>query len=378
MLRGGILESQSDDTDKDDDEDILMYPANLDAQERRNYKKAYHASKASEWEEEQKRQFQSDARFGSSGAGGLGSGRSKNKGPMPPLKRSQSVRVPDTHTPPLPSLYKSSQSKQRTIKDAFSKGKIKEGSGRLVAKFFIHENVPPEKATSHHFKNMIAGAQSSGTGVNPPSPYEIRTKYLDMEVEEMNKYVAQIKPMWKTYGCTIMCDGWTGPTKLSIINFMVYCKGKTVFLKSVDASDKIKDHKYIYTLMRNVVQSTGSKNVVQLVIDNGSNYKKAGQLLMEKYNLYWTPCAAHCIDLIFERIADKKGVKEVITEGRMITNFIYNHSWLLAQMRACCGGDIVRPGATRFATNYIALDSLLKKKAGLKPYSPLMNGINIH
>ena len=31
-----------------------------------------------------------------------------------------------------------------------------------------------------------------------------------------------------------------------------------------------------------------------------------------------------------------------------------------------CGGDIVRPGETRFATNYIALDSLLKKKANLK------------
>ena len=186
------------------------------------------------------------------------------------------------------------------------------------------------------------------------------------QVKDMNKYVAQIKPMWKTYGCTIMCDGWTGPTKLSIINFMVYCKGKTVFLKSVDASDKIKDHMYIYGLMRGVVQSIGSKNVVQIVTDNGSNYKKAGQLLMEKYNLYWTPCAAHCIDLIFERIADKKGVKEVINEGRMITNFIYNHNWLLAQMRAFCGGHIVRPGATQFATNYIALDSLLKKKAGLK------------
>ena len=35
-------------------------------------------------------------------------------------------------------------------------------------------------------------------------------------------------------------------------------------------------------------------------------------------------------------------------------------------MRKVCGGDIVRPGATRFATNYIALDSLLKKKANLK------------
>ena len=48
---------------------------------------------------------------------------------------------------------------------------------------------------------------------------------------------------WKTYGCTIMSDGWNGPTKLSIINFMVYSKGSTIFLKSVDASDKIKDNK---------------------------------------------------------------------------------------------------------------------------------------
>ena len=35
-------------------------------------------------------------------------------------------------------------------------------------------------------------------------------------------------------------------------------------------------------------------------------------------------------------------------------------------MRKYCGGDIVRPGATRFATNYIDLDSLLKKMADLK------------
>lgn len=98
----------------------------------------------------------------------------------------------------------------------------------------------------------------------------------------MNKYVAQIKPMWKTYGCTIICDGWTGATKLSIINFMVYCKGKTVFLKSVDALDRIKDHMYIYSLMRGVVQSIGNKNVVQIMTDSGSNYKKEGQLLMEK------------------------------------------------------------------------------------------------
>ena len=35
-------------------------------------------------------------------------------------------------------------------------------------------------------------------------------------------------------------------------------------------------------------------------------------------------------------------------------------------MRKVCGGDIVRPRATRFATNYIAIASLLKMIVDLK------------
>ena len=83
---------------------------------------------------------------------------------------------------------------------------------------------------------------------------------------------------------------------------------------------------------------------------------------MKKFNLYWTLCATHCIDLMFEDIGKRTSVAEVISNACKITNFIYNHGWSLAQMRKFCGGDIVRPKATRFATNYIALDSLLKKK----------------
>ena len=56
----------------------------------------------------------------------------------------------------------------------------------------------------------------------------------------------------------------------------------------------------------------------------------------------------------------------MITNARKITNFIYNHGWLLAKMRKVCGGDIVRPRETRFTENYIALKNLLKKRANLK------------
>ena len=107
---------------------------------------------------------------------------------------------------------------------------------------------------------------------------------------------------WKTYGCTIMCDRWTGSTKLSIIKFMVYCKGCTIFFKSIDTSDNIKDNKYIYGLLKDMIKQVGEANVVQIVTDNGLTFVKAGKLLMKKYNLYWTPYAAHFIDLMFEDI----------------------------------------------------------------------------
>ncbi|XP_068315293.1 uncharacterized protein [Pyrus communis] len=62
----------------------------------------------------------------------------------------------------------------------------------------------------------------------------------------------------------------------------------------------------------------------------------------------------------------KENIANVVKRARTITNYIYNHGWLLAKMVEFCKGEIICPAITRFATNYIALDSLLKKKAGLK------------
>ena len=96
-------------------------------------------------------------------------------------------------------------------------------------------------------------------------------------------------------------------------------------------SDKIKDNKYIYGLLKDAIKEVGETNVVQIVTDNGSAFVKAGKLLMKKYNLYWTPCAAHCIDLMFED-GKRDSVAQLIMNGRKITNFIYNNGWLLVKM----------------------------------------------
>ncbi|RVX11573.1 hypothetical protein CK203_015897 [Vitis vinifera] len=75
----------------------------------------------------------------------------------------------------------------------------------------------------------------------------------------------------------------------------------TWFMKSIDASDTIKNGELMFKYLDEVVEEIGEENVVQVITDNASNYVNAGMRLMEKRSrLWWTPCAAHCIDLMLE------------------------------------------------------------------------------
>ena len=112
----------------------------------------------------------------------------------------------------------------------------------------------------------------------------------------------------------------------------------------------------------------GEENVIQLVTDNAANCKKAGELLMRKRKkLFWTPCAAHCIDLKMEDIGKIKAFKTVIAKVTKVTSFIYRHSRILHAMRVKTNNaDLVRAGATRFATSFLTLQSLVKHQDALR------------
>ena len=82
--------------------------------------------------------------------------------PIRRVQRSQSVRQSDPLPLLAPSLYKFSAARQKSVKNLFKGGAIKETMDRLISKFFIYESVAPHKEDSHHFKNMIVGAQQAG------------------------------------------------------------------------------------------------------------------------------------------------------------------------------------------------------------------------
>jgi hypothetical protein len=112
-------------------------------------------------------------------------------------------------------------------------------------------------------------------------------------------------------------------------------------LKSVDASSHVKDANLIFTLLAKVVEEVGAKHVVQVITDNAANYVAAGTLLCAKYlTIFWTPCAAHCIDLILEDIRKLVWVQDVVHECKQITKYIYNHDWVLSLMREYTEGYV--------------------------------------
>ena len=96
----------------------------------------------------------------------------------------------------------------------------------------------------------------------------------------------------------------------------------------------VRYYSYLYKQIMEIIKQMGPSNVVQIVIDNGSNFKKTSEKIMSKYPIYWIPCAAHCIDMILKDFGRTKLLEKTVREAKIVTNFIYSHSYLLALMRS--------------------------------------------
>ncbi|XP_025664495.1 uncharacterized protein [Arachis hypogaea] len=159
--------------------------------------------------------------------------------------------------------------------------------------------------------------------------------------------------------------------KLGLAKWIVdalYCPAGMSFVKTVDASDVIKTANALFNLFADVIEWVGPSNIVHVVTDNAANYVSAGKLIHEKYpNIFWSPCAAHCINLILKDIASIPHISDLASRASKVTVFVYNHMILLSWLRkrkSCT--EIVRPGVTRFATVFITLKSIYDHKVDLQ------------
>ena len=58
---------------------------------------------------------------------------------------------------------------------------------------------------------------------------------------------------------------------------------------------------YCFKFFKDVVLHVGPENVVHIVTGNAANYVATGRLLEKEFpKLFWSPCAAHCINLMLQ------------------------------------------------------------------------------
>ncbi|XP_039128915.1 uncharacterized protein LOC120265061 [Dioscorea cayenensis subsp. rotundata] len=173
--------------------------------------------------------------------------------------------------------------------------------------------IPFNAMWSPYFQQMVDAIGSIGVGYNAPSYNDMRVNLLHDCKKECQLLIDSYRSQWANCRCTIMGDGIS-------------------FVKSVDASDILKDATNLCNLFMEIIEWVGQDNVVHLILE-----KKRS-----------------CSESLYH-------------DASKVTIFVYNHIYILSWLRKRSGWkEIVRPGVTRFATTFITLKSIYDHKHDLQ------------
>ncbi|XP_058210432.1 uncharacterized protein LOC131322890 [Rhododendron vialii] len=259
------------------------------------------------------------------------------------------------------------KTRQQNLNDAIWKERSHQVN-QYLARWVYEAGIPFHAVDNDSFKRFVEAVGQFGPGYRPPSQYQLREPLLKEEVERTKTLLKKQEAEWASTGCSIMTDAWTDRKRRSIMNLCVNCKQGTCFLSSKEDSEVSHTGVYIFDYIDKFIEDIGVQNVVQVVTDNASNNMAAADLLkIKRPNIFWTSCATHTINLMLEGIGKQSKFKGIIEKAKTFTIYVYAHHNTLAMMRKYTKKrDIMRPGVTRFATAFLTLQSLMKKKQDLR------------
>jgi hypothetical protein len=93
---------------------------------------------------------------------------------------------------------------------------------------------------------------------------------------------------------------------------------------------------------RKVIIELDEEHIVQIMSDNGSNYKKACRLVSQKYQIVWQSYLAHTINLMLKSIREFLDHKAMIECACRICCWLYNLNRLHAMTRQAICGELMR------------------------------------
>ncbi|KAK9047552.1 hypothetical protein V6N11_053391 [Hibiscus sabdariffa] len=221
-----------------------------------------------------------------------------------------------------------------------------------IARMFYTGGLPFNFARNPHYQRAFTFAATHDiAGYVPPGYNKLRTSLLLQEKNNVDKLLQPIKATWPEKGVTIVCDGWSDPTRKPLINFMATSGNGPMFVKAVNCFGDVKDKFFIANLMKEV-------------IDEG-----AGEIIESMYpHIYWTPCVVHTLNLALKNICSAKNtegneetydlcnwITEIHGDAVQIKNFIMNHNMRLVIFQKYSPLKLLSVADTRFASIIVML-----------------------
>ena len=243
----------------------------------------------------------------------------------------------------------------------------KRNADKAIAKLFYAYRLPFAVADSKYFKEAVAAVSRAGPGYKPPEGKAISTTLLTAAVEDVKQNMVSYKQEAANTGVTLVSDGWTNVQNCPIINFLIVNGDGVMFVDAVDTSGATKDAKYIADTLASQIEALGKECVVQVVTDNASNCVAARKQLSERYpDIVFAACSAHCLDLLLEDIGKQTWASAVIQRGHDVVKFMTTHQGAHSYFRSHSNLELLKPVATRFASNFTMLQRLYECKNGLQ------------
>ncbi|CAI6012885.1 unnamed protein product [Closterium sp. NIES-65] len=156
-----------------------------------------------------------------------------------------------------------------------------------------------------------------------PTPYKVSGPLLDKLKADSEDLLRPLKESWKTSGCSLSVDGWTDIKSRVFVCVISQNDTAPVIVDIVDSKTAKKIGDYLATLIQGAITTVGPKHVVQVVMDNASNNKNAASKLSADYpHIFFTNCAAHCLDLMLHDIGKIPAVELVLSQVHQVVMMI--------------------------------------------------------
>lgn len=246
--------------------------------------------------------------------------------------------------------------------------KLQAEAEKFAGQYFYAHGVPHTHAKSPSFVKMCKAINKMPSGTfEVPSPYRIKRTVLMANNEVLKNTVDHVMKGFKKYGCTIASDGWTNRVEMPIVIATAVSEGTAVFLDSQPSRKNKKSRKFIADFVETAIESVGSENVLQVVLDSASAIEKAAEALEQKFpNIFFNHCAVYGVDLMIEEVAKLDFVQITIEKCSRLVNFLTIHSFTRSYARQLEEKIALKLAATRFATKYIMIERLLDINKALK------------